>query len=627
MNKNTIIGFALMGLLIVGYIFIPPLLNGNKEQATDLTVQQDTPKAEPALDTLASIEAQRVADSLKLANMDSTLVAAMSGDGEVKVLKNDKVTLEVNTKGGVISKATINNYLDQEKKPVELFNQNTSELNFTLPLGDAGVQTKDLVFKVEEATDSTLSLISNVRQGATLSINYKLRHGTNMIDMTLTGRGMEPYFKPQRDVKVGKYVVDIDWVDTIRQQERGYKFEQQKSYLFYKERQGGTDYLRAASSDDDEIEEPLDWIAFKNQYFSYVFINYSDFVNTKIATSPKEKGSGYLATYKASMQTKFDPSGKEPTYMQFYLGPNDFNYLKDMNSCTLDKNHDLELEELVDLGWPIIRYINRFCILYLFDWLTAIGIPMGVVLLIITLILKIVVYPFTRKSFLSSAKMRVLRPKIEEINKKYPNQEDALKKQQETMTLYSQYGANPMGGCLPMLIQMPIWVAMFNFVPNAIQLRQQPLLWADDMSTYETLLSWDAEIPFIGDHLSIFCLLFCASNLLYSYLTMKMQKDTMAMQQGGQMKMMQWMMLLMPIMFFFMFNEYGAGLNYYYFLSLIGSAITMWFLRWRTDDAKLLAQLEENYRKNKENPKKASNFMARMQALQEMQEQQNKNRR
>ena len=307
--------------------------------------------------------------------------------------------------------------------------------------------------------------------------------------------------------------------------------------------------------------------------------------------------------------------------MQFYIGPNKYRLLQKKSDYTLD-GRDLGLEELVYLGWPLFKYINRYITIYLFDGLTSIGLSMGMVLLIITLILQILVYPATKKSYISSAKMRVLRPKVEEINKKYPNSEDALKKQQETMQLYSQYGANPMGGCLPMLIQMPIWIAMFNVVPNGIELRQQPFLWADDLSTYENILTWKEPVWLIGDHLSIFCVLFCISNLLYSWLNMRQQRDTMAMQQAGQMKMMQWMMMLMPVMFFFIFNDYGSGLNYYYFISLLGSAVTMWFLKWRTDDAKLLAKLEENYRRNKDNPKKMSGIAARLKAMQEMQEKQ-----
>jgi YidC/Oxa1 family membrane protein insertase len=240
-------------------------------------------------------------------------------------------------------------------------------------------------------------------------------------------------------------------------------------------------------------------------------------------------------------------------------------------------------------------------------------------------LLKVLVYPTTRKSYLSSAKMRVLKPKLDEIQKKYPNKEDSMKMQQEIMQTYSMYGVSPMSGCLPILIQSPIWIAMFNFVPNAIELRGQKFLWSNDLSTYDDVIHFSTNIPFIGDHISLFCVLFCASNLLYSWLNMKMQKDSMVGQQAAsQMKMMQWMMMLMPIFFFFIFNSYSAGLNYYYWISLLGSAITMWYLKWRTDDKKLLAKLEENYEKNRNNPQKVKGLAARLEALQKQQEMQQK---
>lgn len=217
--------------------------------------------------------------------------------------------------------------------------------------------------------------------------------------------------------------------------------------------------------------------------------------------------------------------------------------------------------------------------------------------------------------------MRVLKPKVDEIARKYPNQEDAMKRQQETMALYSMYGVSPMGGCLPMLVQMPIWIAMFNFVPNAIELRQQSFLWADDLSTYDDIISWSVNLPFIGNHISLFCLLFCATNLIYSLMTMRMQRETMSQEQAAQMKVMQWMMILMPVFFFFMFNKYSAGLNYYYFVSLLIGALCMWYLRKTTDDKKLLEKLEANYRANKNNPnRKVSGMAARLEALQKRQQ-------
>jgi len=328
-----------------------------------------------------------------------------------------------------------------------------------------------------------------------------------------------------------------------------------------------------------------------------------------------EMEKGFLKDYAADMSIPFDVSGAKPTQLQFYFGPNSFNLLKSMDANKLGRK-DYDLEELVYLGWPIVKWINRFFTIYVFDFLTRLGLPMGIVLLLITILLRIIVYVPTKKSFMSSAKMRVLKPKVDEINKKYPNKEDAMKKQQEMMTLYSQYGVSPMGGCLPMLIQMPIWIAMFNFVPNAIELRQQGFLWADDLSTYDSIWNFGTHIWGIGDHLSLFCLLFCGTNLLYSYMSVRQQRETMSGEQAQQMKVMQWMMFAMPFMFFFMFNRYSAGLNYYYFISLLASALTMWYLRRRTDDAKILAKLEANYRANKNDPnKKPKGLAARLEAL------------
>ena len=277
------------------------------------------------------------------------------------------------------------------------------------------------------------------------------------------------------------------------------------------------------------------------------------------------------------------------------------------------------MERLVYLGWPLFRYINRFFTLYVFDFLQN-YFPMGVVLILITLLLKVITYPMVKKSYMSSAKMRVLKPKLEEATAQYNKPEDQMQKQQAMMAEYSKYGVSPLSGCLPMLIQIPIWIAMFNFVPNAIQLRGESFLWISDLSTYDPIVEWNTNLWLIGDHLSLTCILFCVANVAYSWLTMRQQRDQMVGQQAEQMKMMQWMMYLMPVIFFFMFNEYSAGLNFYYFISLFCSAAIMWTLRKTTNDEKLLQILEARYEQNKNNPKKVSGLAARMQALQEYQQ-------
>ena len=315
----------------------------------------------------------------------------------------------------------------------------------------------------------------------------------------------------------------------------------------------------------------------------------------------------------------FDPSGEKASQFQFYFGPNQYQTLKESSKLsTSGKN--LHLDKLIYFGWPIVRWVNRFFVVYLFDWLNSWGINMGIVLLLLTLIVKAIVFPFTYKQYISTAKMRALKPYIDKINAKYPNPDQALQKQQETMQLYSKYGVSPMSGCLPTLIQMPVWMALFFFIPNAIELRGQKFLWANDISAYDDLLHWNFNLPLLGDHISLFCLLFSIVNIVNTLYTMKQQPA------GGdpqQQKMMKWMMLMMPIIFIFALNNYSAGLNYYYFVSTLTTIIIMLVLRKTVDENKLLVQLEANYAKNQQQPKKKSGMMARLEAMQkELEEQQ-----
>ena len=323
------------------------------------------------------------------------------------------------------------------------------------------------------------------------------------------------------------------------------------------------------------------------------------------------QGSGYIKDYSAEMNTPFDPTGEEPTNIYFYFGP---NHYKTLTALDDNRDSDWDLQRIVYLGWPLIRWVNQFFTINLFDWLTSWGLSMGLVIFLMTVIVKAVIYPTTKKTYMSSAKMRVLKPKIDEINAKYPKQEDAMKKQQEVMQLYNLYGVSPMGGCLPMLIQMPVIMALFFFLPSAIELRQQSFLWADDLSTYDALITLPFSIPFLGNHISLFCLLMTATNILNTMYMMR-QQDNGA---NPQMAAMKWMSYLMPLMFFFVLNDYPSGLNYYYFLSTLISVLTTIIFRKTTNEAKLLAQLEAN----RKDPKmlKKTGFAARLEAMQKQQE-------
>lgn len=449
--------------------------------------------------------------------------------------------------------------------------------------------------------------------GKDITIKYTLGKDY-MLHMEFLASGMEGLFSPNYNM------MDVNWSDRCRQQEKGFTFENQHTCLTYHDVDGGTDELSSTGEKINEIiEERIDWVAFKNQFFSAVMIAKNDFSDNSVLTSiPQQKGSGYLKQYEAKLKTFFDPSGKKASEFDFYFGPNDFRLLQRVEKeAGYDK--ELELQKLVYLGWPIIRIINRWFTIYVFDFLTSMNINMGIVLILITLLLKFITYPLVKKSYMSSAKMRVLKPKLEEATKQFNRPEDQMQKQQAMMAEYAKYGVSPLSGCLPMLIQLPIWIAMFNFVPNAIQLRGESFLWIKDLSTYDPILEWNTNIWMIGDHLSLTCILFCVSNILYSIMTMRQQKDQMVGQQAEQMKMMQWMTYLMPVFFFFMFNDYSSGLNFYYFTSLFCSALIMWILRKTTNDEKLLAILEARYKENKNNPKKLSGLAARLQAMQEQQ--------
>lgn len=625
MNKNNIIGFLLIAVVLIGFSWYN---QPSAEEQRTAFVQDSIAKAKHAEMEKASKAAavKRQADAKAKVEADSTALfySALKGQAKKIVLKNEKVELTLNTKGATVEKAVIKGYVGHnlqvkdgsaDAKDVTLFDGNDQSLKFMLEAKEANIITSDLYFTPSNVTDKSVTMTAVAGEGKTLTLTYTLGNDY-MLHMSLQANGMAGLFSPNYNK------MDVDWSDKARQQERGFMFENRYTTLTYHNAEGGTDHLNEGSEKiDEKIEETIDWVSFKNQFFSAIIVAKDNFEKDAFMTSiPQEKGSGYLKQFQAKMKTAFDPTGKKASEFEFYFGPNDFQILKNTEKeSTFGK--DLEFQKLVYLGWPIIRWINRFFTLYVFDWLSNVF-PMGIVLILITLLLKLITYPMVKKSYMSSAKMRVLKPKLEAATAQYNKPEDQMQKQQAMMAEYAKYGVSPLSGCLPMLIQMPVWVAMFNFVPNAIQLRGEKFLWMNDLSTFDPIFEWNTNIWLIGDHLSLTCILFCVANLLYSWMTMRQQHDQMVGQQAEQMKMMQWMMYLMPLMFFFMFNDYSAGLNFYYFISLFFSAAIMWTLRKTTDDEKLLAILEKRYQENKNNPKKASGLMARMQALQEMQRKQ-----
>ena len=607
MDKNTITGLVLIAILLVAFsIWSRP----SQEQ---LEAQQRY------MDSIAMVQ-QREADlkakaEKALANeiensaADSTALFYQSAEGvdTVVTIQNEVAALSIRTKGGCVSSVVLKDYKEQDKQtPVTLFKGDDISMNFLFFNKKEIIQSQYYYFKAVNQTDSTVTMRLEADSLSYIDFNYAMHSGSYLVDFNIQPVNLDGKLASSNKS------VNIEWEQRARQIEKGYTYENRLADLTYKIANEGTDNLSATGDDQKNVEESLNWVAFKNQFFSSVFIADNNFEGgSKLTSKMEAQGSGYIKKYSAEMSTAFDPTGSTPTQMHFYFGP---NHYKTLTAIDRAEGKDWDLSKLVYLGWPLFRWINKWIIINLFDWLSGLGMGMGLVLLFLTLIVKAAVFPATWKTYMSSAKMRVLKPKIDVINQKYPKQEDAMKKQQEIMGLYSQYGVSPMGGCLPMLIQFPIFIALFMFIPSAIELRQESFLWADDLSTYDAIITFPFRIPFMGDHLSLFCLLMTVTNILNAKFMMQ-QQDTGA---NPQLAAMMWMSYLMPVMFLFILNDYPSGLNYYYFISTLISVATTIILRRVTNEEKLLAQLEAN----KKDPKtmKMSGFAARLEALQKQQE-------
>ena len=626
MDKNNIIGFLLIAAVLIGFSWYnQPSAEEQRAAFVKDSIEQVNKSQSEKAAQMEKNKRQQAEKQKVLSDTTSLFHKALTGNVEQIVLKNKKVELTFSSKGAYVEQAVIKGYVGHnikvkngsaDKKNLTLFSGADQSISYLLNAKETNINTAELYFVSSEVSDSTVTFIADAGEGKSLTLKYELGQDY-MLHMQMSVQGMAGLFAP------GTQTMDVNWKDKARQQERGFSFENRYATLTYHKKDGGTDYLNETKEEiDKSIEEQIDWVAFKNQFFSAVMIAKNNFQSNALMTSiPQEKGSGYLKQYEAKMKTFFDPTGKKASEFEFYYGPNDFRLLQKMEKES-QFHKDLQMQRLVYLGWPLFRIINRWFTLYVFDFLTSMNINMGIVLILITLLLKLLTYPMVKKSYMSSAKMRVLKPKLDEATKQFDKPEDQMQKQQAMMAEYAKYGVSPLSGCLPMLIQAPIWIAMFNFVPNAIQLRGESFLWIKDLSTFDPIWEWNHNLWLIGDHLSLTCILFCVANVLYTMMTMRQQKDQMVGQQADQMKMMQWMMFLMPIMFFFMFNDYSAGLNFYYFVSLFFSAAIMWALRKTTNDEKLLAILEKRYQENKANPKKQNGLAARLQAIQEMQQKQ-----
>ncbi len=631
MDRNTLTGLVLIGLLLVGFMWFS---QPSKQQEARQKAYQDSmlvvqkKQAEVAklrAEQEAAAQAKIAEESVQQMAADSTKLfhTALVGEAQKVVLKNAKTAITLSTLGGVPVSVTFADYLespkenqDGKKVPVTLMNPGDTQFSFEFaPREGAILRSEELYFEPVQQTDSTVTMRLVADAHSYIDFMYTLHADDYLLDMKVKAVNMSDKLLPSK-------TMHVTWNSKMRQIELDRKYSQRYTKCLYKLQDGGTESLQSAKGTKVESpEEMVNWVGYKNRFFTMSLISDSYFSGLKVSsTVVPDETSHYLQDFKSAMEASFDPTGHEMTSMHIYYGPVRYRTLKTYDKGRNDKWY---LTDLVDLGLPIIRQVNEYFILPLFDFLSGLGLHMGLIIFIMTVIVKIVIMPTTWKTFISQTKTRVLKPKIEEINQKYPNEADAMKKQQETMQLYSQYGASPMAGCLPMVIQMPILFAMFMFVPTAIAFRGQSFLWAADLSNYDTGISLPFNIPFLGDHLSIFCLLMTVTTLLNQHFTMQQQDNG----SNNQMASMKWMMYLMPVMFLFILNGYPAGLNYYYFISTLASVLIMLVMKRVVDEKAVLAKMEAYKEKNK--GKKKSGFAARVEAMQKQQEamQQQKNRK
>ena len=624
MDKNTLIGFLLIGVVLFAFSWFnrptPEQLEAQRryqdsiakiEYAQQLELQKQENKSalvEDSLENLPdSVRAQRLQQSF------GVFGDAMVGTEDYTTLQNDVVELRISNKGGRICYARLKEYDTYNDEPLVLFDEKESNFNFTLVTAtNRVVNTSDLYFTPVKGNDpNSVIMRLNTGEGSHLDFTYTLKPDDYMVQYQILGTGLNGVLAPSTNA------LDLLWVQDIRQQEKGRKFEDRYVTLNYKFMADDVEHLSESKSDSKQIPNRLKWIGYKDMFFSTVLISQEGFEATTLDSKAIPEGD-VLKQFKTTASVPFDLQGKETTNLSFYFGPNKFALLKSFDKG-VSAEQQLDLEKLVPLGWGIFRWVNQYFVIPLFDFLGKFIHNYGILILLMTIIVKIILFPLTYKSYMSSAKMRVLRPQVEEINAKYPGQDKAMERQKATMELYSRAGASPMSGCLPMLLQMPILIALFMFFPSAIELRHQSFLWAHDLSTYDAIFSWNKYIPIItpyfGNHISLFCLLMTVTNILNTRFMMQ-QQDTGA---NPQMAAMKWMSYLMPVMFLFILNDYPSGLNYYYFISTLISVVTTLIMRKMTNEEALLAQLEAK----KKDPKKMkkTGFAARLEAMQKQQEQ------
>ena len=636
MNKNTIIGI----ILIVGILVVFSIINKpSKEELQKIQRQHDSiakiDKEQRKQDSIAMLTAKSKsskADTIKgkgasatISPKDSTETAqnkdafgmfstSLEGSKKLITIENEVAKFKFSTLGGRIYYAQLKKYHTFDSLPLILMNGDSTIFNFRFYTHNRIINTSQLYF-TPVFIDPKFSGKESVSLKGNDSLKFAMRlypdsakdhHGDKYIQLLYTVYGNDYMMKIQLSfvglpeiLNESSNSIDLEWKQNLRQQEKSVKAERMSSTIYYKYLDDDVDYLSENKNGNKDLPTKVNWIGFKQQFFTSVLIADKGFANAKISTDANDSVVRRVKTCTAEITVPFDENSRQSFAMHMYFGPNHFK--------TLKKYH-LDLEHQIPLGWSspyILGWINRLAVIPVFNWLSSFGMNYGIIILILTILLKIVLFPIAYKTYLSSAKMRVLKPEIDEINKKIPK-EKTMERQQATMALYKKAGVNPLAGCIPMLLQMPILIAFYRFFPASIELRQQSFLWATDLSAYDSILNLGFNIPFYGDHVSLFTLLMTVSTIFYT----KLNNQLMGSQ--AQMPGMKFMTYAMPIMFLGFFNNFAAGLSYYYFLANMLTFLQMWVIRRNVNEEAIHQRIQENKKKPE---KKKSGFQKRLEEM------------
>lgn len=529
----------------------------------------------------------------------------LGGENTVTTLENELMKVSISSRGGMLSAVELKKYnteVGETPEPIQLFKGSNDGYSFTFTTSDQRLDTREFNFTPVVESDTSVMMVLDLADGAQWGIRYTLHPQNYLVGMEIVQKGMGAVL-PGSTASA-----DFNWHQTMARNEKGRVFEERNSAIYYKYVGESPDDLSEQKDDSEQLNGRVKWVAFKNQFFSSVIIARNHFSGADLKSTVL-KSDDYLKDMTMSATLPYTVADGAVAAFDFYFGPNDYPLLSKLDR-QISPEEDLDLTRLIPLGWGLFRYINTWIVIPVFTFLSSFISNYGIIILLLTIFIKLIIFPFTYKSYKSQARMRVLQPEIKEINEKYPGQENAMKRQQETMALYSRCGASPFSGCLPMLFQMPVLIAMFSFFPSAIELRGESFLWAKDLSAPDYIVTLPFSIPFYGNGVSLFCLLMTIVNIVYMRINMQNQPG------GDSMPGMKMMMYIMPVMFLFIFNDYASGLSYYYFLSLLITIVQTWAFRHFIDEKKVREQLLANAKK----PRKKSGFMARLEEAQRQQQ-------